>query len=518
MGVALGWMTLALAVVGGAPEAGRGGVPITYKVQFVEVEGLGWRDAVFNRLTPVTRQGSATVWTAPADVARRMLQCAAKNTSTRVLQAPRVTAWSGVPAHVTTRSSRQLVTQVAWNGDDRPAEAKPETVRTGSAATMSGRKLDQGILVQMVLQDTQILAVHRVTLGGPKAAPSDPSAKQAAHQAEASEGASSCCEAGEKAGKAEGAKLSFRFTIGEYQGITLPTLPYIVDDIKYFPTGLESPPAPAMGCCSASAPAACTSESKASTSKTVSVEVPEIGNQEIAGEWLIPNDGVLLVSFGPHTVADRDGKAVIRERLAIVEADEADGPAAIAPAAHRPIWGTPGINVPVVPAPMAMAPSPAAAAPAPAAIPAPAATMPPMPDRSTPQGYHADGKVAELPPLPPDEADDDAADESAETRPSPQTKKPRQPDAVKAAKPQPAADAAMKKAQFTAPSGFPAIPTLFQPMPTVGLQFLLPIKPVSFKLPFNRRLEIEIFGRVVRAPEPAGEAAVLATRPGANTK
>ena len=77
MGVALGWMALALAVVG-APEAGRGGVPIKYTVRFVEVEGLGWREAVFARLTPVTRQGAATVWTAPSDVAKRMVQYAAK--------------------------------------------------------------------------------------------------------------------------------------------------------------------------------------------------------------------------------------------------------------------------------------------------------------------------------------------------------------------------------------------------------------------------------------------------------
>ena len=44
---------------------------------------------------------------------------------------------------------------------------------------------------------------------------------------------------------------------------------------------------------------------------------------------------------------------------------------------------------------------------------------------------------------------------------------------------------------------------MFQSGPSVGLQFLLPIKPVSFRLPFNRRLEIEIYGRVVRNPEPA---------------
>ena len=44
---------------------------------------------------------------------------------------------------------------------------------------------------------------------------------------------------------------------------------------------------------------------------------------------------------------------------------------------------------------------------------------------------------------------------------------------------------------------------MFQSGPAVGLQFLLPIKPVSLKLPFNRRLELEIYGRVVHNPAPA---------------
>ena len=47
-----------------------------------------------------------------------------------------------------------------------------------------------------------------------------------------------------------------------------------------------------------------------------------------------------------------------------------------------------------------------------------------MPSRTIPQGIHADGKPAELPPLPADEADDDSSSESAEPMPSPQTKKP----------------------------------------------------------------------------------------------
>ena len=50
------------------------------------------------------------------------------------------------------------------------------------------------------------------------------------------------------------------------------------------------------------------------------IELPEIANQEVLGEWLIPKGDCLVVSFGPHTIADKDGRAVVRERLAFVEA------------------------------------------------------------------------------------------------------------------------------------------------------------------------------------------------------
>ena len=72
MGLALGWIAVALAGVAGAPRAERGNVAIAYTVRIVETEGLGWREAVLTRLTPVTRQGAATVWTASRDVVERV--------------------------------------------------------------------------------------------------------------------------------------------------------------------------------------------------------------------------------------------------------------------------------------------------------------------------------------------------------------------------------------------------------------------------------------------------------------
>jgi hypothetical protein len=131
---------------------------------------------------------------------------------------------------------------------------------------------------------------------------------------------------------------------------------------------------------------------------------------------------------------------------------------------------------------------PAAPAPPDAKLPTPA-----TPSRSFPQGIHTDGSKAKLPPLPDDEMENDPSEsESAEPLPSPQTKKPRNP------KPKPASDAATTKAVFTPPrSSTVFLPSVFLPGASVGFQFLLPIRPLSIRLPFNQRLEIEIFGRVV---------------------
>jgi hypothetical protein len=218
--------------------------------------------------------------------------------------------------------------------------------------------------------------------------------------------------------------------------------------------------------------------------ETIALDVPEIGGQEVAGEWLIPRDELLIVSFGAYTVADDEGKAVVKERLAIIGADEVSGATASPLRANRAVLPPPGayLAVPVPGAP--------AAPVAKVAVPMP---VPAVPSRTMPQGVHADGTPAELPPLPPDEPDA-ANSDSSEPRASPQTKKAPQtkpstdPDATKASLPP--APAAV---------GLP-IPAIFAPNPSVGLQFLVPIRPLSFKLPFNQRLEIEIFGRVVAEP------------------
>jgi hypothetical protein len=211
----------------------------------------------------------------------------------------------------------------------------------------------------------------------------------------------------------------------------------------------------------------------------VAIEIPEIGTQEVLGEWLIPHGEFLLVSFGAHTVADEQGKAVVKERLALIGADEVPLASAGDNMSRVP---TPAPKaVPELPA-TPLTPTPSAKVPMPA---------PTAPSRSMPQGYHADGTPANLPPLPVEDRDTDPADsDSSEPKPSPQTKKP-QPA-------KPATDPAASKAAFTPPrSSTVFLPSVFLARPSVGFQFLLPLSPLSLKLPFNQRLEIEIYGRLV---------------------
>ncbi len=449
MGVALGLIAIALAGAAGEPGDGGDKGQIRYTVRFIETEGMGWRQAAFTHLTPVTRQGGATVWTAPGNVKQRLLEQALKDRDSRPVQTPEIHAWSGSPVHFSIHNSRSLVTQVAWDGDDRPEPGKPETVRTGPVGTMTGRKIDQGILVQLVLQDTDVRSVHHVNISGPGEHP---------------------CQA------ATTAPVQPQSFVGQGKaaGLYAYTYQLSVNNV---------------------------SSTKTDDARTVSIEVPEIASEEIAGEWLIPKDGILLVSFGPHTIAGKDGKAVVRERLAILEAAAVDNGTVRRISAASSLITPPTHMTPFVPARPRSMPAPVNAGKAPASFPA-------LPSRSIPRGIHADGTPAELPPLPADDEDDSASSESDEPRPSPQIKKPLPSPSS------PVPDSQMKRTGYNTTSLIPGMPTVFLAAnPTVGLQFLMPIKAVSLRLPFNRKLEIEIFGRIIRNPEPANAPATLVVKP-----
>ncbi len=534
MGIALGWVVFALAGVGAAPPTDRNEIQIKYTVQYMETEGLGWREAVFAQLKPVARQGGATVWTASQAVANRVRAEVTRNPAGKIRQTPNVVAFNGAPVHIASRSNHPLVTQVSWSGEDQAASPAVEQVRTGWLATMVGRRLDQGVLVQLVFEDTEISAIHNVKISDSCAAGHGKAASawvpKPASVPSAATIDTGVAESPVFAGTGSCAGLcAYAYQFGANDVNRAGAAPMIARR-----TGgaadtdcSEEKCSKAQGCCESADEGPFKEDAAV---QQLRVQVPEIRTQEVAGEWLIPKDELLLVSFGVYTTADQNGKAVVKERLAMIRAEEVAGGSngdRTGRMAHFPIApkvGPAAVQGPTIPAPAPLIAPPPVVVPArpinpfsldwgqhavergPLTVPAlpanPAMPLPVAPSRTMPQGVHGDGTISNLPPLP-DETEQSTS-ESAEPMASPQTKKHQQA--------KPATDSGAAKASF-APGKVAAlsIPSLFLPgVPSspAGLQFLLPIKPFSFKLPFKQRLEIEIFGRLVPDIEPSSKPSV----------
>ncbi len=98
MGMALGWIAVALAGAASAPEPDREPAQIEYVVKVAEVDGLGWRESVLPSLKPVTRQGAATVWTVPRHAMAKVLDDIVAKRAGAITEAPKVVQFDGAPA------------------------------------------------------------------------------------------------------------------------------------------------------------------------------------------------------------------------------------------------------------------------------------------------------------------------------------------------------------------------------------------------------------------------------------
>ncbi len=540
MGVTLGWLAVALAASGPASAPEKPQPEITYHFQMVEVRGLAWRDAG-QGLRPVAQHSAVSVWTAHGD----FLQSLPKEARSVATANAKVKGLALSPAHLTTRKDQAFITKVSWKGDGKTPKQVVENVREGVAATVVGRKLDQGVLVQLVIDDTDIRSVHTIDSPSPK------------HAAKV-------VDAGVKVVSADDSNAqTCTVAVTASMDSSAPT-----DSEVKATSGVSAcharscPLTEAAACCDADANQAGWLPSKAATvaaqSKSTSscnwseevaeakiddqavktswkpatgaqIQIPEIGRASASGEWLIPEDGVLVIGFGPHTVADADGKAVVREHLAVITAEvedvadadiEADAPTSSPDAGSAPYVLPPHSVIPVAPRT--------------------AVAIPSLPSRTMPQGVHSDGRPAVLPPLPEEEKAEAVSDEPSKPLPSPQIK--RKPAPPTEASPTPAAEAPspeaeaavpeskvddeeaktpkpidqkIKKTSFTFPplSAFTPLAALKStgafPVPFQGAQFLVPLKPFALKLPFNQKLEIELLGRIVNDPD-ARETHVVA--------
>jgi hypothetical protein len=386
MNLALGLFVLSLVGADGVPSSGAADSPcITYDVRVITINGLEWRGTFFDRLQPVARQGGGSVWTASRATAARLAEL-----DPDAVKAHRFSAPPRAVAHFSDRANRKVawgVTRLADGPFDHATRVaytpQYEEIREGLALTITGRKLDQGVLALVVVDDTRVAAVHQVAL-------SEVVAPQA------------CCANESAAGECCRNKIASR------------------------------------------------------------IEVPEMGHAALAGEWLIPAEGTLVLSLGVRTTADAAGKAIVSERLVLMEA-AGPGDASIKQAALE--RALPEIL-----------PLPRPTAPPVGFIPMP---MPAIPSRSLPQALAADGSPLPLPPLPEEDATPSSLPGSAEPCASPQRSHPKLTN--------PTIDPASSKAGF----GYAGGPRPKQTHATPGDSS----EPFTLCFPFQAggmRLEVEV--------------------------
>jgi outer membrane protein TolC len=158
---------------------------ITYDVLFVEIGGLKWRSALHHKLQPVARQGTATIWTADKQALADLSTYHQGDTQCKVVRVPKITATPGGEAEIVHQETPQhYVADVKRIADGPHGHAtrlayQPEVgqIHDGLRLRMVGRKLDQGILTCLTLNDTEFLAFHTVAVGdGVGGTPVDPKA------------------------------------------------------------------------------------------------------------------------------------------------------------------------------------------------------------------------------------------------------------------------------------------------------------------------------------------------------
>ncbi len=210
----------------------------------------------------------------------------------------------------------------------------------------------------------------------------------------------------------------------------------------------------------------------------ITLQVPEYSQTSVSGEWLIPKDGVLVVSLGVHTVADRKGKAVAREYLAVLEACETE----VEPASEAVGLVHPDIRIlPLATVSRASVNLPPTSVDRPGAanLQMPMAS-PGLPSRSLPRALDSTGRPVEMPPLP------------AETTVTmlPGTSDPCASPQARVASPSPTEPLAWRKSTLLDPEAMPAGASAFK----------LPTKDETLETALNHLRRVD--GSDDRAPAP----------------
>ncbi|MGC8639388.1 MAG: hypothetical protein ACP5XB_05860 [Isosphaeraceae bacterium] len=276
-------MTARPAAVATRPAAApkKDGPVVAFEVRDIRAGSLDWRGQFMTRLHPVARQEGVAAWTLDLASFGELLQFLQSDERNDVLQAPRMTAHVGAPARMTSEQEVNYVAALKRVADGAPNQS------TRLAFEPQVDKIHHGVRVHIV------------------------------------------------SSRLKGQSLEARVFIEENRLVALHTVTYHEGvKPKADPEVAQASFLARLNPNHAPHPAAL----------NATIQVPEVDSRHIEGQWLIPSDGVLLVSLGPRGGHDKGLiKKSVEEHLIAITARLVSGtsnssapPAAPAASTRRP--------------------------------------------------------------------------------------------------------------------------------------------------------------------------------------
>ena len=323
------------------------GDEISCQMQMTTVSGLGWRSVAYPRLNSVGQKGSSMIWT--ADRSLKAYLDSVGDAKSSSVKAPRVTCLKDATATVVQRGPFQYI------GDVERIADGPINGATQVKFSPKVAMIEVGFASEHTARRIDQGVLARIKVAETHIGTVHRIGMTEVFHPEQDETSSALSEAGRK--------LFQTFVRGDAPTISAPVM------------------------------------------------VPEVASSEVAGEWLVPNDSILIVSMGIDTVINAEGKAITQERLAIYDfarPSDVERTAQSAVATARPFKEL--VTYEVASPPKATADAPAAMTPACrvdadksaalASVNVAGLSMPRVPDRSFPEAVDGNGEVFDLPPLP----------------------------------------------------------------------------------------------------------------------
>lgn len=152
-------------------------------------------------------------------------------------------------------------------------------------------------------------------------------------------------------------------------------------------------------------------------------QVPEVARCQVNGEWLVPPQGALVISLGARTVKGAQDKAVIQERVVVIETKAVASPGVAFIGSGPHIFtklNDPALGRVVFQDEPAHTSATVTQQPPPALPTLPKADLPRLPSRTLPHGTTADGKPLQ-PNVPDDAIEITSSETGGEVRATPQS-------------------------------------------------------------------------------------------------